>query len=306
MVALSIQNLTKVYANGTQALKGINLEVQEGDFFGLLGPNGAGKTTVIGIISSLVIKTSGQVFIFGHDIDKEPIQAKALMGVVPQEFNFYIFDKVKDIILNQAGFYGLPRKLAEARMEKYLNLLELWDKRHQAVRFLSGGMKRRLMIARAMIHEPKILILDEPTAGIDIEIRRSMWKFIQRINEQGVTIILTTHYLEEAENLCRHIAVIHQGKIIKNTSVQSLVHELACESFILDLVLPMTKTPELPDYYCKLINPTTLEVGLSQGQTITAVFDELRKQNIAIKSLRNKANRLETLLLDLVDKKNEE
>lgn len=305
MVALTIQNLTKAYANGVQALNGVSLGVQKGDFFGLLGPNGAGKTTIIGIISSLVLKTSGQVSIFEYDIDQTPIQAKSLMGVVPQEFNFYIFDKVKDIILNQAGFYGLPRKLAKTRMEKYLKLLELWDKRDQRVRFLSGGMKRRLMIARAMVHDPKILILDEPTAGIDIEVRRSMWKFIQKINEQGVTIILTTHYLEEAENLCRHIAVINHGKVIKNTSVQALVQELACESFILDLMTPIDQIPELPDYMCSLINPTTLEIGVNQGQTITAVFDQLRTQNITVKSLRNKANRLETLLLNLVDQKNE-
>ena len=248
MKALSLQGLSKTYKNGVQALKGIDLEVEEGDFFALLGPNGAGKTTAIGIVTSLVNKTAGKVQVFGHDIDTELEAAKACIGLVPQEVNFNMFETVSTILLNQAGFYGIPRKVAHERLEKYLHKLQLWEKRNAIARGLSGGMKRRLMIVRALVHEPRLLILDEPTAGVDIEVRRSMWEFIKEVNAAGTTIILTTHYLEEAENLCRNVAIINQGKIIENERMSTLLRKLHTETFVLNLRNPINSAPALPDY----------------------------------------------------------
>ncbi len=300
-VALSIKNLHKTYGNGFAALKGISLEVEPGDFFALLGPNGAGKSTTIGIISSLVKKTSGEVSIFGKDIDKEYSLAKQYLGVVPQEFNFSQFEKVEDIIVNQGGYYGLPRKLALERAEQYLRKLGLWEKRHEPSRMLSGGMKRRLMIARALIHRPKLLILDEPTAGVDIELRRSMWAFLQEINSAGTTIILTTHYLEEAESLCRNIAIIDHGRIIENTSIKSLLKQLNKEVFILDIREPLKACPSLNGYEIKLTDAQSLEVEVEKGQSLNELFNELSAFNIRVVSMRNKANRLEELFLSLVN-----
>ncbi|MEJ2415617.1 MAG: ABC transporter ATP-binding protein [Exilibacterium sp.] len=300
-VALSIKNLHKTYGNGFAALKGISLEVEPGDFFALLGPNGAGKSTTIGIISSLVKKTSGEVSIFGKDIDKEYSLAKQYLGVVPQEFNFSQFEKVEDIIVNQGGYYGLPRKLALERAAQYLRKLGLWEKRHEQSRMLSGGMKRRLMIARALIHRPKLLILDEPTAGVDIELRRSMWEFLQEINSAGTTIILTTHYLEEAESLCRNIAIIDHGRIIENTSIKSLLKQLNKEVFILDIREPLKACPSLNGYEIKLTDAQSLEVEVEKGQSLNELFNELSAFNIRVVSMRNKANRLEELFLSLVN-----
>jgi ABC-2 type transport system ATP-binding protein len=301
MNALSLQSLTKTYRNGVQALKGIDLVVEEGDFFALLGPNGAGKTTAIGIVSSLVTKTSGRVEVFGHDIDRELEVAKACLGVVPQEINFNQFEKVMTILVNQAGFYGLPRQLARERAEYWLHQLQLWDKRDAVSRSLSGGMKRRLMIARALLHEPRLLILDEPTAGVDIEVRRSMWDFLRRINEQGTTIILTTHYLEEAESLCRNIAIIDEGRIIEHDRMASVLRKLHSEVFVLNLREPLQGVPQLPGYAAALTDDRTLEVEVNKEQNLNEVFAALSERGIEVLSMRNKANRLEELFMRLVE-----
>ncbi|WP_428820706.1 ABC transporter ATP-binding protein [Microbulbifer sp. MCCC 1A16149] len=298
--ALSIRNLEKTYDNGFQALKGISFDVQPGDFFALLGPNGAGKSTTIGILCSLVRKTAGEVSIFGIDIDKDFPKAKQMLGVVPQEFNFSQFEKVFDIVCTQGGFYGMPRSLAEERTEKYLRKLGLWDKRNTQARMLSGGMKRRLMIARALIHEPRLLILDEPTAGVDIELRRSMWEFLQEINKQGTTIILTTHYLEEAESLCRNIAIIDQGDIVENTSIKSLIKTLSREVFILDVRESLGEAPDFGEFDGRLVDEHSLEVTVEKGQSLSDLFTLLSAQNIAVTSMRNRANRLEELFVSLL------
>lgn len=303
MQALEIQNLHKTYRTGLEALKGIDFTVAKGDFFALLGPNGAGKSTTIGIITSLVLKTSGSVRVFGYDIDKEPEEAKRSIGLVPQEFNFNVFETPWQIILNQAGYYGVPRKRAELRAEQYLRQLGLWKQRNQQARLLSGGMKRRLLIVRSLVHDPKLLILDEPTAGVDIELRRSLWKFLTDINQQGITVILTTHYLEEAESLCRNIAIINHGKIIVNTDKKSLLKKLNTETFILNLRQPLQKTPSLMNFSCELVDSTTLAVEVKNTDSMNAVFDELTKQHIEVESMRNKANRLEELFLKLTSQK---
>lgn len=300
MQALTINNLTKTYKNGVTALKGINLTVPEGDFFALLGPNGAGKSTTIGIITSLVNKTSGQVQVFGYNIDTELEAAKACIGLVPQEFNFGIFEKVIDIVANQGGYYGLARPLAAERAEFYLQKLGLWEKRNHSARQLSGGMKRRLMIARALVHQPKLLILDEPTAGVDIEIRRSMWDFLREINQQGTTIILTTHYLEEAESLCKNIAIIDKGIIIENASMKNLLAKLNIETFILYLKTHLSHPPQISNFHGRLLDESTLEVEVKIGQTLTELFKLLTTQGIEVASMRNKANRLEELFLHLI------
>lgn len=300
--ALSINNLRKVYDNGFEALKGISLQVEEGDFFALLGPNGAGKSTTLGIVSSLVNKTEGSVSVFGHDMENDLSKAKKCLGVVPQEFNFNMFEKVIDIILTQAGYYGIPLSVARERAEFYLRKLGLWDKRNERARMLSGGMKRRLMIARALVHNPRLLILDEPTAGVDIELRRSMWEFLQEINAAGTTIILTTHYLEEAESLCRNIAIIDQGVIVKDTSMRELLLQLNTETFILDIAPPQQVQPQLNGYLCELTNDHTLEVEVGREQGLNAIFQALETQGIQVSSMRNKANRLEELFVSLVDK----
>ncbi len=302
--ALVLKQLTKTYKNGFSALKGINLTVPEGEFYALLGPNGAGKSTTISIISSLTKPTSGQVSIFGHDLSVEPSKAKQCLGLVPQEFNFGQFEKVFDILVTQAGYYGVAKKEAQVRAEKYLNLLGLWDKRDVPSRMLSGGMKRRLMIARAMIHEPKLLILDEPTAGVDIELRRSMWEFLTDINKQGTSIILTTHYLEEAEMLCRRIAIIDQGVIKEDTDIKSLLSKLSVETFILDLKQPLE---HLPDFNIKgvvfrRVDSQTLQVSIDKGLALNDVFALLSSQNIEILSMRTRSNRLEELFIDMVEK----
>jgi ABC-2 type transport system ATP-binding protein len=301
MHALVLRQLTKVYKNGIQALKAIDLGVDEGDFFALLGPNGAGKTTIIGITTSLVNKTSGQVEVFGHDIDKELEAAKSCIGLVPQEINFNMFETPFTIVVNQAGFYGIPRKLAKVRAEKYLKQLQLWDRRNSIARSLSGGMKRRLMIARALMHEPKLLILDEPTAGVDIEIRRSMWEFLRNINEQGTTIILTTHYLEEAENLCRNIAIIEGGKIIERDSMTNVLRKLQTEVFVFNLRDARTTAPALTGFTALLSDDHTLEIEMSKSQSLNDIFAQLSAQGIAVNSMRNKVNRLEELFIRLVD-----
>lgn len=301
MSALTIRNLTKTYANGVQALKGIDLEVKKGDFFALLGPNGAGKSTTIGVISSLVNKSAGDVSIFGYSLDTQRSLAKKQIGVVPQEFNFNQFEKVFDIVVTQAGFYGIPAPLARERTEKYLRQLGLWDKRDKQSRTLSGGMKRRLMIARALVHEPELLILDEPTAGVDIELRRSMWDFLTKLNEQGKTIILTTHYLEEAESLCRHIAIIDHGVIAENTDMKSLLEQLQVETFILDLARPVTQAPQLDGFEVSLRDAKTLEVAVPKSESLNTLFAELARQNFEVMSMRNKANRLEELFVRLVE-----
>ncbi len=300
MNALTIKNLHKQYAGGVNALKGINLEVEAGDFFALLGPNGAGKSTAIGIISSLVSKTNGSVSVFGHDIDSDPESVKSCIGLVPQEFNFGVFEKVFNIVANQGGYYGLNRDLARQRTEKYLRRLDLWDKRDTASRNLSGGMKRRLMIARALVHEPDLLILDEPTAGVDIEIRRSMWDFLREINEQGTTIILTTHYLEEAENLCRNIAIIDQGIIMENTSMKKLLSQLNMETFLLDTREEVDTVPELDGYSLLKLDAHTLAVDVAKENALNSLFTQLSDHGITIISLRNKTNRLEELFMGMV------
>ncbi len=299
-VALSIRNLTKVYNNKFEALKGISLDVMPGDFFAVLGPNGAGKSTTIGIISSLVRKTSGDVEIFGNNIDTHFSQAKKFLGVVPQEFNFSMFEKVEDIVLQQAGYYGLPRAFAKTQTEKYLKKLNLWDKRNSSARMLSGGMKRRLMIARALVHEPKLLILDEPTAGVDIELRRSMWEFLREINAAGTTIILTTHYLEEAESLCRNVAIINVGVLIQNTTIKNLLQGLTKEVFIFDAV-DLPQPLSLPGFPCHRIDSHSFEVEVEKGQSLNDVFVALSQQKITIVSMRNKANRLEEMFVTMIN-----
>jgi len=303
MQALSIRGLTKTYANGVHALRGIDLDVEEGDFFALLGPNGAGKTTTIGIIMSLVSKSGGAVTVFGHDIDRELDRAKSCIGLVPQEINFNQFEKVHTVIENQAGFYGIPRKLALERSEKYLRQLQLWDKREHVARSLSGGMKRRLMIARALVHEPRLLILDEPTAGVDIEIRRSMWGFLRTINAAGTTIILTTHYLEEAESLCRHIAIIDGGRIIENDTMSGVIRKLSQETFVLNFRCPASVVPQLPGYSSRLVDDHTLEIDVTREQGLNDIFAKLSQQGIEVVSMRNKVNRLEELFMRLVERK---
>jgi ABC-2 type transport system ATP-binding protein len=301
MKALSLRQLCKTYNNGVQALKGIDLDVEEGDFFALLGPNGAGKSTAIGIVSSLVNKSSGTVTVFGHSIDTDLEAAKSCLGVVPQEINFNQFEKISTILLNQAGFYGIPRPVARERMEYWLNQLQLWEKRETISRSLSGGMKLRLMIARALIHEPQLLILDEPTAGVDIEVRRSMWEFLRRINEQGTTIILTTHYLEEAENLCRHIAIIDEGRIIENDRMSTVLRKLQTETFVLNLRGPLRGTLSLPGYRVTVPDETTLEVEVNKDQNLNEIFGALSAVGGEVVSMRNKANRLEELFMRLVE-----
>jgi ABC-2 type transport system ATP-binding protein len=301
MQALSLRKLSKTYGTGVHALKGIDLDVAQGDFFALLGPNGAGKTTAIGIVSSLVTKTSGTASVFGHDIDDDLEAAKACLGVVPQEINFNQFEKVSTILVNQAGFYGIPRRIAKERVERWLVKLQLWDKRDAISRTLSGGMKRRLMIARALIHEPRLLILDEPTAGVDIEVRRSMWEFLRQINEAGTTIILTTHYLEEAETLCRNIAIIDEGRIIENDRMATVLRKLHSEVFVLNLRNPVTAIPDLPGYAVAMADDGSLEVEVKKDQNLNDIFAALSARGIEIVSMRNKANRLEELFLRLVD-----
>jgi ABC-2 type transport system ATP-binding protein len=299
--ALVIRSLRKTYRNGFEALKGIDLTVAEGDFFALLGPNGAGKSTTIGIICSLVRKTSGEVIVFGKNMDTELEAAKACIGLVPQEFNFNQFEPVIEILVNQGGYYGIDRPLAYARAEVYLRQLGLWEKRYSMARELSGGMKRRLMIARALIHEPRLLILDEPTAGVDIEIRRSMWSFLRDINAHGTTIILTTHYLEEAENLCRNIAIIDHGKIIQNTRMKTLLNQLHVETFVLNLKEPLLALPEDPVYPLRQLDETTLEADVSKECSLNRLFQLLSKHGIEVVSLRNKTSRLEEVFMRLVD-----
>jgi ABC-2 type transport system ATP-binding protein len=301
MNALSLRNLKKIYNNGFEALKGIDLEVEAGDFFALLGPNGAGKSTAIGIISSLVTSTSGSVSIFGHDLKREQAKAKSCIGLVPQEINFNQFDTVKSIVLNQAGYYGLPRKLALQRTEYCLKQMDLWDKRDSVSRRLSGGMKRRVMIARALVHAPKLLILDEPTAGVDIEIRRSMWKMMQEVNEEGTTIILTTHYLEEAESLCRNIAIINNGLIVENSDMKNLLARLHIEHFVLDLAKPIAVTPVIEGYQIERLTDKSLNVAVTKEHGLNKLFSQLSAQNIEVISLKNKTNRLEQLFMDLID-----
>ena len=303
MQALSIKKLTKTYSNGNQALKGIDFAVEAGDFYALLGPNGAGKTTAIGIICSLVNKTSGEVEIFGHSIDHQLEAAKSCIGLVPQEINLNLFDTVLNIVVNQAGYYGIERKLALQRAHEYLSELKLWDRRFDQARSLSGGMKRRLMIARALIHEPKLLILDEPTAGVDIEIRRSMWRYLRRINNEGTTIILTTHYLEEAERLCRHVAIIDEGEIIEDARMSTVLRKLQREVFVLSLGEALTETPELPGFETHLNDPYELEVAIDTGHDLNSLFAILSGLGIRVVSLRNKANRLEELFMGIVEKK---
>ncbi|MEH8197270.1 MULTISPECIES: ABC transporter ATP-binding protein [Aeromonas] len=300
MNALEISGLKKTYQGGVEALKGIDLSVKQGDFFALLGPNGAGKSTTIGVISSLVNKSAGKVKVFGYDIDSDLEQAKAQLGLVPQEFNFSQFEKVIQIVTHQAGFYGVPKAEAKIRAEKYLRQLDLWEKRDMPARTLSGGMKRRLMIARALMHEPKLLILDEPTAGVDIEIRRSMWTFLKELNEQGVTIILTTHYLEEAEMLCRNIGIIDKGRLIENTSMKNLLGKLGRETFLLDLA-PGSAVPEVPEFNGRMPDERTLEVDLDKSQSLNSLFEQLSSQQVQVVSMRNKANRLEELFVNLVE-----
>jgi len=303
MKALSIKNLTKTYANGNQALKGIDFSVDEGDFYALLGPNGAGKTTAIGIVTSLVNKSSGDVEIFGHNIETDIAAAKACIGLVPQEVNLNLWEGVHNIVANQAGYYGLGRQLAQERSEKYLRALRLWDRRNDKARSLSGGMKRRLMIARALVHEPKLLILDEPTAGVDIEIRRSMWKFLRNINEAGTTIILTTHYLEEAESLCRNVAIIDEGVIIEDARMSTVLRKLQREVFVLSLADPLIGAPELDGFKTELREDRELEVEKGPSVDLNDLFVQLGKRNIRVVSLRNKANRLEELFMRLVENK---
>ena len=302
MFALEVEGLKKVYGSKVTALKSVDLRVAEGDFFALLGPNGAGKTTLIGIVASLINKTAGKVQVFGYDLDKQKEDVKRQIGLVPQEFNFSIFEKVINTLLQQAGYYGIPRDIAHQRAEKYLKHLELWDKRDAQVRELSGGMKRRLLIARALVHEPRLLILDEPTAGVDIEVRRIMWKFFRDINEQGTTIILTTHYLEEAESLCRNIAIINNGEIISNSSITELLGELKMETFVLLLKEPVETLPQLDNIIFRKIDEKTLEIDIQHAQSINQVFAMLSQAGIHVATLRNKVSRLEEMFLKLTAK----
>jgi ABC-2 type transport system ATP-binding protein len=301
MPALAVSQLTKTYQGGFQALKGVDLTVEEGDFFALLGPNGAGKSTLIGIVASLVNKTTGRVEVFGHDLDLDPEAVKACLGLVPQEFNFNLFLPVVEVVLNQAGYYGVPRREARVRAERYLRQLDLWDRRDTEMRKLSGGLKRRLMIARALVHEPRLLILDEPTAGVDIEIRRAMWSFLREINRAGTTIILTTHYLEEAESLCRNVAIINQGQIAERADIGDLLRRLRTETFVLNLKGRVADLPELGGFVLQHVDDCTLEVEVSREHTINGLFEALSRNGIEVISLRNKQNRLERLFLDMVD-----
>ncbi len=304
MNALSIRNLRKTYNNGFEALKGIDLDVEAGDFFALLGPNGAGKSTTIGIISSLVYPSGGAVSVFGHDLQKQRSLAKNCIGLVPQEVNFNQFETVKNILLNQAGYYGIPRKQALQRAEQCLKDMDLWDKCNTVSRRLSGGMKRRVMIARALMHAPKLLILDEPTAGVDIEIRRSMWKLMQQVNQQGTTIILTTHYLEEAESLCRNIAIIDQGQIVEHSDMVSLLARLHIDHFVLDVAEPLLAAPVIEGFRIERLADKILEVSVPKEQGLNRLFAELTQRNIRVLSLKNKSNRLEQWFMDLVASKN--
>ena len=306
MNALDIKNLKKVYANGNEALKGIDLEIKAGDFFALLGPNGAGKSTTIGIISSLVRKSGGKVRIFDYDLDRDVFEAKSSIGIVPQEFNFSQFESCLDIVLNQAGYYGIPRHIATQRAETYLKKMDLWEKRNDQSRTLSGGLKRRLMIARALINEPRLLILDEPTAGVDVELRRSMWGFLTEINQAGITILLTTHYLEEAENLCKSIAIIDKGRIVENTSMKFLLSKLNTEIFILDLENELSQQPGITGFKVRLTDPTTIEVELTKGQHMNELFRQFTEHGIHVRSMRNKSNRLEEFFIRLVRDKTTE
>ena len=300
MHALSIRKLTKTYGNGVEALKGIDLDVEQGDFFALLGPNGAGKTTTISIITSLVNKTSGTVAVFENDIDRDIGAAKSCIGIVPQEINFNQFESVETILVNQAGFYGIPRQVARERTERYLKQLQLWEKRRAIARSLSGGMKRRLMIARALVHEPRLLILDEPTAGVDIEIRRTMWEFLRETNERGVTIILTTHYLEEAETLCRNVAIIDKGRIIEHDKMSNVLRKLQTETFVLNLREALPIAPSLPGFGVTLVDARTLEIEVSNGHNLNDIFVRLAAQGVDVVSMRNKVNRLEEQFMRLV------
>jgi len=301
MLALNVVDLKKTYANGVEALKGISLKVAEGDFYALLGPNGAGKSTLIGVLSSLVNASSGQTSVFGHSVQTERAAAMRMIGLVPQELNFNQFEKPLEILVNQAGYYGVPRLVARERAEKYLNELKLWDKHNVSSRTLSGGMKRRLMIARAMMNEPRLLILDEPTAGVDIEIRRSMWEFISAINRAGTTVILTTHYLEEAESLCRNIAIIDKGVIVENTSMKALLAKLDRETFVLDLSAEIAAAPTLDGFATRRLDALTLEVDVPRGTDMSELFLKLAAAKVHVRSLRNKSNRLEELFLRLID-----
>lgn len=301
MYAIELKNISKIYKGGVEALKGLSLQVKKGDFYALLGPNGAGKSTTIGIISSLVNKSAGRVKVFGYDLDTQLEQAKSQIGLVPQEFNFNQFEPPLQILVNQAGYYGIKRKEAYIRAEKYLRQLDLWEKRNEPSRELSGGMKRRLMIARALMHQPKLLILDEPTAGVDIEVRRSMWNFLKQINSEGVTIILTTHYLEEAEMLCRNIGIIDKGNLVENTSMKALLAQLDSETFILDIDKP-AKLSSTEHFTVTAIDEHSLEIELNKKQSLNHVFAELTLQGVHVKSLRNKANRLEELFIELLKK----
>jgi len=298
--AISIKNLRKTYDNGFEALKGISLEVEQGDFFALLGPNGAGKSTTIGVISTLVNRSAGEVEVFGRNVDTHVYETKLDLGVVPQEVNFNLFERVEDIVITQAGYYGLPRTLAKERSDKYLRQLGLWDKRRDRSRSLSGGMKRRLMIARALVHEPRLLILDEPTAGVDIELRRSMWDFLIELNGQGTTIILTTHYLEEAEQLCRNIAIIDNGAIVENTSMKSLLAEIDSQVFVLDVLKADLSQAALclKDFDARTLDDQSIEVTVRRGGSINAVFAQLENAGVVVTSMRNKTNRLEQLFID--------
>lgn len=304
--ALKITNLSKTYNNGFEALKGIDLTVEQGDFFALLGPNGAGKSTTIGILCSLIRKTEGQVEVFDTDIDTDFAKAKQNIGIVPQEFNFNAWEKVFDIVVTQGGYYGMPLPLAKERAEKYLKKLGLWDKKDQSSRTLSGGMKRRLMIARALVHEPRLLILDEPTAGVDIELRRSMWDFLREINAAGTTIILTTHYLEEAESLCRNVAIIDQGTIIRNSSVKNLLRELNKETFIIDFEEEFKSAPEISTYSATLVDTSSLEVVVEKGNPLNDLFKQLDAKGLHVRSMRNKSNRLEEMFVSMLDAKKEQ
>ncbi len=303
MQALSIRGLTKTYRNGVQALRGVDLDVEQGDFFALLGPNGAGKTTLIGIITSLINKTAGTASVFGYDLDAQLERAKSCIGVVPQELNFNQFESPLTIVINQAGFYGIPRPVARVRAEKYLRQLQLWDKRNGMARALSGGMKRRLMIARALMHEPRLLVLDEPTAGVDIEIRRSMWEFLNDINARGTTIILTTHYLEEAENLCRNIAIIDNGLIVERDRMSNLLRGLHTETFVLNLRDPVAVAPQVTGFALTRIDDHTLEAEVSKDQSLNGLFAQLAAQRLDVLSMRNKVNRLEEVFMRLVEHK---
>jgi ABC-2 type transport system ATP-binding protein len=300
MKALSVKQLSKVYANGVTALKGIDLDVEEGDFFALLGQNGAGKSTTIGIICSLVNKTAGKVHVFGHDTDTELAEAKSLIGIVPQEMNFSLFEKISQILINQAGYYGIPKKIAMERMELYLKEMGIWHMHNQPAVSLSGGMKRRLMIARALMNEPRLLILDEPTAGVDIELRHTLWKFLTKLNQQGTTIILTTHYLEEAEHLCKNLAIIDHGEIIENANMKVLINRLNVQTLVLDVSGKVSQIPQLNGFEHRLIDDFTLEVEITRGQSINDLFQLLSQQNITVNSMRNKTNRLEELFMHLV------